>query len=208
MDYSAAIADDPAAASPWGSSSPRAQRVPFGGATPDSPRTPGGHGRDGSQSSLPGPALGNPQAQAQAHSNDGSFNEQEAQAPHTGDAQSHPAQAQQQQMPSQAQAQAQYSQAQHPQQQHPQQRSGAARYHNARQQRPVPQYKLQAKVTALERTGRKDPVLRFDIYVRTTRRPLLGHADLEHRPIYPDSEPRSFATSAEHTRSLSSYKSI
>lgn len=45
-------------------------------------------------------------------------------------------------------------------------RPGAARYHNARQQRPVPQYKLQAKITALERSGRKDPVLRFDVYVR------------------------------------------
>ena len=28
------------------------------------------------------------------------------------------------------------------------------------------QYKLQAKVTGLERTGRKDPILRFDVYVR------------------------------------------
>lgn len=30
-------------------------------------------------------------------------------------------------------------------------------------QRPV--YKLQARVTALERTGRKDPILRFDVHV-------------------------------------------
>jgi hypothetical protein len=30
---------------------------------------------------------------------------------------------------------------------------------------PRKQYKLQAKITALERTGRKDPVLRFDVYV-------------------------------------------
>lgn len=52
-----------------------------------------------------------------------------------------------------------------PQQQQQQQRPGAARYQQARQQRPVPQYKLQAKITALERTGRKDPVLRFDVYV-------------------------------------------
>ncbi|RMD42844.1 hypothetical protein DV735_g2285, partial [Chaetothyriales sp. CBS 134920] len=29
---------------------------------------------------------------------------------------------------------------------------------------PLPVYKLQAKVTALERTGRKDPVIRFDVY--------------------------------------------
>ena len=33
------------------------------------------------------------------------------------------------------------------------------------QQQRAPQYKLQAKVTGLERTGRKDPILRFDVYV-------------------------------------------
>ena len=44
---------------------------------------------------------------------------------------------------------------------------------NARQataQPPTPRtpghYKLQAKITGLERTGRKDPILRFDVYVR------------------------------------------
>ncbi len=31
---------------------------------------------------------------------------------------------------------------------------------------PGPQYKLQAKITGLERTGKKDPVLRFDVHVR------------------------------------------
>ncbi|PNS19506.1 hypothetical protein CAC42_7350 [Sphaceloma murrayae] len=44
----------------------------------------------------------------------------------------------------------------------------AARYH-ARQAQPQPQkqqpqYKLQCKITALERTGKKDPILRFDAY--------------------------------------------
>lgn len=32
-------------------------------------------------------------------------------------------------------------------------------------QRQVAQYRLQAKVAALERLGRKDPVIRFDVYV-------------------------------------------
>ncbi|KAG0639288.1 hypothetical protein HOY80DRAFT_905199 [Tuber brumale] len=32
------------------------------------------------------------------------------------------------------------------------------------QQRQVPQYKLHAKIMALERTGRKDPILRFDVH--------------------------------------------
>ena len=47
------------------------------------------------------------------------------------------------------------------------QRHEPQRYHHtARQQRQhQPQYKLQAKITGLERTGRKDPILRFDVYV-------------------------------------------
>ena len=36
-----------------------------------------------------------------------------------------------------------------------------------------PQYKLQAKITGLERTGRKDPILRFDVHVRTVHHMLL-----------------------------------
>ncbi|KAF2002409.1 retromer complex subunit Vps17 [Amniculicola lignicola CBS 123094] len=50
--------------------------------------------------------------------------------------------------------------------QHAQQRQEPQRYHHgARPQHQRPQYKLQAKVTGLERTGRKDPILRFDVYV-------------------------------------------
>ncbi|KAI0581785.1 PX multi-domain protein [Pyrenophora tritici-repentis] len=41
------------------------------------------------------------------------------------------------------------------------------RYHGNRPQRQQQQqYKLQAKVTGLERNSKKDPILRFDIYVR------------------------------------------
>ena len=46
-----------------------------------------------------------------------------------------------------------------------QQRSTAGRYPPHRVPRQVPAYKLQAKVTGLERTGRKDPVVKFDVYV-------------------------------------------
>lgn len=35
---------------------------------------------------------------------------------------------------------------------------------------PQPQFRLQAKITGLERTGKKDPILRFDVHVS------LGHA--------------------------------
>ena len=35
----------------------------------------------------------------------------------------------------------------------------------APQKKMLPQYRLHAKITGLERTGRKDPVLRFDVHV-------------------------------------------
>lgn len=45
------------------------------------------------------------------------------------------------------------------------------RYHGTRPQRQQQQqqqqhYKLHAKVTGLERNGKKDPIIRFDVYVR------------------------------------------
>lgn len=50
----------------------------------------------------------------------------------------------------------------------PQQRTAPNRYHGTaqrnQQRQPPPQYKLRAKITSLERTGRKDPVLRFDVH--------------------------------------------
>jgi hypothetical protein len=46
-------------------------------------------------------------------------------------------------------------------------RPQSARYHNIPQQQRqhMPQYKLQAKITGLERSGKKDPILKFDVYV-------------------------------------------
>ena len=52
-------------------------------------------------------------------------------------------------------------QAQHQHQQQPQEQQ-----YQQPQQRQVPQYRLQCKITALERTGRKDPILKFDVHVR------------------------------------------
>ncbi|KAF2481668.1 hypothetical protein BDY17DRAFT_299436 [Neohortaea acidophila] len=45
-----------------------------------------------------------------------------------------------------------------------QRRPQSARYHSAGQQRPQIQYKLQAKITGLERSGKKDPIMKFDVY--------------------------------------------
>ena len=46
-------------------------------------------------------------------------------------------------------------------------RPQSARYHGVppQQRQHVPQYKLQAKITGLERGGKKDPILKFDVYV-------------------------------------------
>ena len=48
---------------------------------------------------------------------------------------------------------------------------GPTRYHPGGPQgvkRP-PQYRMQAKITGLERTGKKDPSIRFDVHVRLSR---------------------------------------
>lgn len=51
------------------------------------------------------------------------------------------------------------------QQHHSPTRSQAAARQHPRQ--PAPAYKIQARITSLERTGKKDPVLRFDVHVST-----------------------------------------
>jgi hypothetical protein len=70
-------------------------------------------------------------------------------------------------------AQQVHEQPQHQQQQHqqapppaqqPQQPSSQSRYKGRNPK--VPNFKLSAKVTGLERSGRKDPIIRFDVAVR------------------------------------------
>lgn len=58
-----------------------------------------------------------------------------------------------------------YQQALHAQQH--QRGAGPNRYHQGARpgQRQPPQYRLQAKIIALERTGKKDPSIRFDVHV-------------------------------------------
>lgn len=46
-----------------------------------------------------------------------------------------------------------------------QQRHDSQNYHPGVRASQKQQYKLQGKITGLERTGRKDPILRFDVYV-------------------------------------------
>ena len=83
-----------------------------------------------------------------------------------------------------------YQQALHTQQH---QRGPPGRYHpqGGRQGQRPPQYKLQAKITGLERTGKKDPAIRFDIHVRSESvtvawRTLTSRKDQSSQiPYYP-----------------------
>ena len=69
-----------------------------------------------------------------------------------------------QQQSYQQRQQERYQQAVHAQQH--QRGPGLGRYHHgARSGQRPPQYKLQAKVTGLERVGKKDPSIRFDVHV-------------------------------------------
>ncbi|KAK0933867.1 Vacuolar protein sorting-associated protein 17 [Friedmanniomyces endolithicus] len=169
MDYAAG------GSSPW-ANTPEATRTSFG----DEAGVP--------RRDLPGPAI----PEEEAHGANGGEERQrrgdyahQTQPPGSWS----PEQQQQQQPhhPQQQQWQYQQQHQQHQQQPQPQhhhqgqdrgsgeenRRPHSARYRNApphhqqqqRQQQHQPQYKLQAKITGLERGGKKDPILRFDVYV-------------------------------------------
>ncbi|KAI4929243.1 uncharacterized protein J4E92_004906 [Alternaria infectoria] len=139
MDYSAHDPDHPGGRDPW-ASSPQANRTSFGQPpTNDIPSSP-----------LP------PQASPYHEGGEqyGYMGDQDAQsrpgtAPENGD------HLQQPQMPGQDAPRSPIAQQG---QQQPQ------RYHGNRPQRQQQHYKLQAKVTGLERNSKKDPILRFDVY--------------------------------------------
>ena len=101
----------------------------------------------------------------------------------------------------------------HQQQQQQQQSQGpaeenrrpqSARYHGVppQQRQHVPQYKLQAKITGMERSGKKDPILRFDVHVRRSAM-AANHTRLTntYRRICQSSGLHNFAISVERTRS-------
>ncbi|KAG9951928.1 vacuolar protein sorting-associated protein Vps17, partial [Aureobasidium melanogenum] len=151
MDYSSAIAND-AGRDPW-ASSPQHDRsnfpqtnnheVPPTSSLSHQPPAPDGddeHYDDNSQLPTQNNQYASQQQQSQPYDNS---TRSEPQRYHHARPQHPPQQPSHHQQPPQN-----YQQQQ--QQQQPQQ--------------PRKQYKLQAKITALERTGRKDPVLRFDVY--------------------------------------------
>ena len=145
MDYSQ-ISDHQEGSSPW-NSSPRASHHPsFSGST-DGPPSPIASSR--------GFGSGTGEEEVSQSTLDGQNREQSGKAPTEAlpSNQDFQAQRNNQQIPSTTSAR------QQEQQQRPAKSQGAPR-----PQRPIPQYKLHAKITALERNGKKDPILRFDVH--------------------------------------------
>jgi hypothetical protein len=95
-------------------------------------------------------------------------------------------------------------------------RPHSSRYHRQQQQHQQqqhhPQYKLQAKITSLERSGKKDPILRFDVYVCEIYSLMsvshIALTEIAHRPTSRSSGPRNFAASLVRIRSLPSSQHI
>ena len=176
MDYSSLPNDPdlPTGTSPWQSSPAPTSRPSFNnseaGSEPPSPSPTGNRsysaqGRreedDSDQETLRGresgfPESGRTSGETAVQPPNGHSAEHTPPTQHSGFGQPS-AQQQQQYRPQQGQQQQQ--------QQH--QRAGPPRYHGTARgpQRQLPQYKLQAKITGLERPGRKDPVIRFDVHV-------------------------------------------
>ncbi|KAG5922139.1 hypothetical protein E4U42_005588 [Claviceps africana] len=159
MDYSATIneADDPAA-SPWATSpslSPQKARAGFAAIAGEAPHSPFPYNPQAaslehaaSQPDLSRPGTASTESGTQVSNVDhgsaqGASVAESADASHLG--------------------------AQEPSDVHEQTGPSHKQTPQARQQQPTPQprsqFKLQAKITGLERTGKKDPVLRFDVHV-------------------------------------------
>ncbi|KAL8949629.1 MAG: hypothetical protein Q9222_004274 [Ikaeria aurantiellina] len=183
MDYSSLPndPDHPVGTSPW-QSSPQASSHPnFGNSEPGStPSTPAathstGYTDTSSQQSEDESAIGSVghrrhlREEARALSNDGSPQATPTKPsgqPLNGDSIRGQQYQQQAQFPH-PNGQQQASPYQQPQHQHQPKSAIPSRYHTGARQaqrQNIPQYKLQAKITSLERTGRKDPILRFDVH--------------------------------------------
>lgn len=182
-----------AGTSPW-ASSPEASRATFGGDVP-------GHDLpDPAVQHNEGEASGTGPAQNGNRQHEASYPYQE-QGGRWSPEQQHQWQQQQQQ----------YQQEQPQEQQRPPgeepRRPQSARYHAVppQQRQHMPQYRLQAKITGLERSGKKDPILKFDVYVSLVL-PNWPHAQFLTlgRQTYPSSEQLNSVISAERTQNSKS----
>lgn len=156
MDYSTIQEDNSTGSSPWANSPQQQPRANFGTPINDDasltpqvqpqpqPQTtyPYRNGAHDSQSTQNAEAYGSAPTGVENGHHDQTAHQPERPL---GEGLRQQPQAQQQQQSHTAQPQKQQSQ--------------------ATPQRPQVQYKLQAKVNGLERSGRKDPILRFDVHV-------------------------------------------
>lgn len=165
MDYRSSIPDDEnPGASPWGSSPPVSPRRNLERQAPSFryEQQSSGEGGFGVEDHGEGPFNPSQASSASHATTDTSFNpsaesSQQEQADFSDNTEHH-------------QSQASTQEQNHPSAQHQQNSDGDNASHDqSQQQQPrrsnQPQYKLQAKITGLERTGRKDPILRFDVHV-------------------------------------------
>ena len=183
MDYSSIShdADHPAGSSPWGSSpisTPQSNSSNFGQSEP--PMSPYSADRqapanyEDNHDNVGSEGFQRPVSSGTVSTTDDGSNRpytaDSAQAAFEGSQSGFVGQQQPQQQEPQSQQspQQQYGQQQDPRQYEHQPQRRVQSYNSGGQQtqrQSTTQYKLQAKITGLERTGRKDPILRFDVYV-------------------------------------------
>ncbi|KAK8106099.1 Vacuolar protein sorting-associated protein 17 [Apiospora kogelbergensis] len=173
MDYRSTMTDEenPAGASPWGSSPPASPRrnppanysslgneATYGGYESQDPSN-GLHHDDLTTNAFARPNTAS--STASTHEYNPSQQGDSAQQPEAGG-------------PSEQEQHGDDTGAAQPagqEQEQPQGQSGAPIGQGQQQGRKstYPQYKLQAKITGLERTGRKDPIMRFDVHTNIPR---------------------------------------
>ncbi|KAF9869552.1 PX domain-containing protein [Colletotrichum karsti] len=168
MDYSAISSDDnPAGASPWGNSpgsSPNPNQSTFGSIAGDiGGEQPGSPFRYGS---TPGNGL---------HQEQEGFGSGEFRRPDTASTTAESAtEVETQESRTEVASEARTSGETGPETPQKSQEQGGGAQGQARQEQQnrkpqQPQFRLQAKITGLERTGKKDPILRFDVHTNLPR---------------------------------------
>lgn len=207
MDYSSLPTEDHQ--SPWGSSSPRAERTTIGSSTNDVPSSPLAAPQPQSPYNDASRQASTPYAESHTDDQESSQvdpNDEDPDSPESLSARLQSAQLGDEDYD--AHEQPPYLAQQQPPPQYVQQQShqGPARYQTPARtvSRNVPHYKLHAKITALERTGKKDPILRFDVHVSSRMMQAFNRTDQKSRPICPNSEPPSSVMFAEHIPNSSS----
>ncbi|KAI2469351.1 vacuolar protein sorting-associated protein Vps17 [Annulohypoxylon bovei var. microspora] len=163
MDYRSSIVDDehPAGPSPWGSSSPsaspRRNDSSFGALGNDQPSSP-------YQYAVPDPSNGFAQEDPGVNAFRRPGTASSTASTPAYDSSEQPASSEQ----SDAGLEPEQQPPSTPQRSQSQGKPSGESPTSGREQQPQrprgPQYKLQAKITGLERTGRKDPILRFDVH--------------------------------------------